>query len=952
MSYKDTNIANPGTSTQYGADDMEQYARNFNGQVAGLPAVTIKNQNKWTFWDGIFAVRNQPDTWRTVIRGASNNAGSDLDLSLPPITTNDTFAAIGLAQTWAAKQRYNLGIVFQEQSTPGDPGVALHNLFVAANGHLQKIDHNLVVKDYDVTAQAVPIDMKDGSLATRMFDVIVTKRGTTFYAIKGDGTVLSSGTNPNTVIAAAIANTGWILLAAESDTNDWTWDLQAGFSGFNIGSFTYVVGTKTINLNVPDGYTGHVFNIIGFECGFIGNGMYINEQGTPDRNWTAVKIGTGTSADDIHNVVIDGFFALDAGKVISINQGSTGKIYQTSINRVQGTNFKVFIEWTNNSSTLIRDIVISECKPWASSGITTDIFKGVSGTRNQFYGNMAADVTGAMSEMTIASNSVNAVIFGGNHTGLTGTYTDSGTDTYIDDSIHTEFKLKGTALTPSQITSNQNDYNPTGWNEKQTILRLSSDASRNITGLIPGSNPKNRHVWIFNVGSNNIVLKDDDSGSSAANRFALSGDITLTPDSSALLYYDSTTSKWRAVASPASASLAGVALLAAANLFTETQEISKNTDAILKLTKPINTTNTEWGLEYWALDSGSAAQQYAEINAKLIDNTAGSEDGELGFYAFKNGTLTKGLALNGDGLLTPALQGAKLSNVAKTANYTMTATDYVVRCDASGGAFTITLPAAATAGAGTIYKIIRTDITGSTNLLTVDANGSETIDGMLTWKLHQAEFLVIMSDGTNWVSIAHSSQSMQGYYFDKGSTDNKRYVAGYLQSGNGLVTTTTSPANNTLWAFPFVVSKVTKFDTICCNVTTLQASQNLRMGIYYDNGNNYPGALIFDSGNVSTGSTGVKDVTITSSLQILQPGLYWLVWETSATTIQIKGLQTATGQWGILGWDSGFTSQPGMGYSVSHTFGALPDPYTAGGTPITTTGSASVPLPAVGLRAV
>lgn len=97
-------------------------------------------------------------------------------------------------------------------------------------------------------------------------------------------------------------------------------------------------------------------------------------------------------------------------------------------------------------------------------------------------------------------------------------------------------------ISPSQITSNQNDYAPTSFSTS-AVLRLTSDASRNITGLAGGSDGA---IYIIaNVGSNNIVLIDESASSSAANRFALDGDLTLGADTSAIIYYDSTSSRWR-----------------------------------------------------------------------------------------------------------------------------------------------------------------------------------------------------------------------------------------------------------------------------------------------------------------------------------------------------------------------------------------------------------------------
>lgn len=104
-------------------------------------------------------------------------------------------------------------------------------------------------------------------------------------------------------------------------------------------------------------------------------------------------------------------------------------------------------------------------------------------------------------------------------------------------------------LSPAQITSNQNDYNPTGLNtggapHGASILRLSTDASRDITSITGGVS--GRLLIIANVGAQNIVIKDDDGATgTAANRFQLSADFTLAPEQSAMFWYDATSSRWR-----------------------------------------------------------------------------------------------------------------------------------------------------------------------------------------------------------------------------------------------------------------------------------------------------------------------------------------------------------------------------------------------------------------------
>ena len=307
-------------------------------------------------------------------------------------------------------------------------------------------------------------------------------------------------------------------------------------------------------------------------------------------------------------------------------------------------------------------------------------------------------------------------------------------------------------------------------------------------------------------------------------------------------------------------------------------------------------------------------------------------------------TFTKSVVLNG---------GFNMEMVSKTANYTLTSDDGIVHADATGSSFTLTLPAAAS-NMNKVYIISRIDVIASTNLVTIDPNGSETIDGMANWKLYPDEKITIMSDGTNWMTLQRENPDFLGSFFLKGATSNRRYVAGMMDFNTSLLTSTTAPAANTLWAMPLFLSKTVKMDTISFEITTAQASQNSNAGIYYDNGNAYPGALIFNTGSVSTGTTGVKNTTITAGLQTFQPGLYWLAYESSATTSQIRILPSASTCIGFAGYASTMgTVGQGFAYSVADTYGAtLPDPYPGSATLITTPSAATTPIPAVAVRII
>jgi hypothetical protein len=107
--------------------------------------------------------------------------------------------------------------------------------------------------------------------------------------------------------------------------------------------------------------------------------------------------------------------------------------------------------------------------------------------------------------------------------------------------------ISGAAKTPSQITADQNNYNPGG--NASRLQRWNTDAARNITGLTftTAVNDGQEHL-IVNVGSNNIVLKHEDTNSTAGNRFLSStgADITLSANQAADVIYDSATQRWRA----------------------------------------------------------------------------------------------------------------------------------------------------------------------------------------------------------------------------------------------------------------------------------------------------------------------------------------------------------------------------------------------------------------------
>lgn len=89
----------------------------------------------------------------------------------------------------------------------------------------------------------------------------------------------------------------------------------------------------------------------------------------------------------------------------------------------------------------------------------------------------------------------------------------------------------------------------------------------------------------------------------------------------------------------------------------------------------------------------------------------------------------------------------KTTTSVTTTTYTLLSSDRTLLCDNSSGV-TVTLLAAATAGDGFTVTIKNV---GSAGVITIDADGTETIDGSLTATLtSQYDALKLACDGSNW----------------------------------------------------------------------------------------------------------------------------------------------------------------------------------------------------------
>ena len=156
--------------------------------------------------------------------------------------------------------------------------------------------------------------------------------------------------------------------------------------------------------------------------------------------------------------------------------------------------------------------------------------------------------------------------------------------------------------------------------------------------------------------------------------------------------------------------------------------------------------NTDGNYLEITTDNGAYNESYLYIDSNEI--YLGAQNNYIYAYAnaldFYSGGL-QALRLDVDGGLNTNF--GRIKAITSTGGaLTLDETNHIVNVTAN--TFTINLPTAGI-GAGREYVIKNS----GTGLITVDADGAETIDGAATQTLNQYESITIVSDGTNWIIV-------------------------------------------------------------------------------------------------------------------------------------------------------------------------------------------------------
>ncbi len=329
--------------------------------------------------------------------------------------------------------------------------------------------------------------------------------------IKGVAATLTDTTSSGTVAAAYTNNLGGNTIAASSSTT---------FTDY----YTTFINGPTAGTNVT--FTRS------WALGLSGN---LSAAGTivqTSNSATAFESGPNGSTNPVFRLV-NNVASAATGLSITGNAAGSG-VTLTALSSGTNEDIKVTPKGSGGLNVTTGTLTVAT----GNVDVTTGTISLANGTNLNFGG-------GAGGTPYIRSGSGTTFWKGTINVEINNAY-DMGVSGNAFRFLHTSATLRTVAVTPSQITADQNNYNP---GVSSYFQRWSTDASRNITGLtftVAQGDGEIHQIW--NVGSNDIVLVNESASSTAANRFTTStgANLTIAANKCAIVTYDNTSSRWRA----------------------------------------------------------------------------------------------------------------------------------------------------------------------------------------------------------------------------------------------------------------------------------------------------------------------------------------------------------------------------------------------------------------------
>lgn len=140
---------------------------------------------------------------------------------------------------------------------------------------------------------------------------------------------------------------------------------------------------------------------------------------------------------------------------------------------------------------------------------------------------------------------------------------------------------------------------------------------------------------------------------------------------------------------------------------------------------------------------------------------------------------------------------------------------------------------------------------------------------------------------------------------------------------SGIEANGCSVSADTLEFSPIILGSKTSISAIGCKVSDSEVGGHIRLGIYDCDANFLPKNLVIETASLSTASAGVVSETFASPVS-LAAGIYWLAYvvdSANSLTLQEYTKPCVLTLGGSSPADGDYN-----GYSITHTFGALPNP--------------------------
>jgi hypothetical protein len=191
--------------------------------------------------------------------------------------------------------------------------------------------------------------------------------------------------------------------------------------------------------------------------------------------------------------------------------------------------------------------------PTASTAQPTDISVGTNTVLGRVAGNIVAAqlATGQVADDAITYAKLQN-ISAASRVLLRGSAAGAGD--VQEGTVASGLSISGTVLTPvpvvlrpAQITADQDDYSPGTLGPDHTTIFASTDASRNITGILATGIADGVTLRFINDGAQIIVLQHENVGSATDNQFLcpLGLDLAVTAGTWAEIVRDGTAARWR-----------------------------------------------------------------------------------------------------------------------------------------------------------------------------------------------------------------------------------------------------------------------------------------------------------------------------------------------------------------------------------------------------------------------